>query len=325
MEYGGTCHISGRPYTVFRWRPGNDARYKKTIICQEVAKAKNVCQVCLLDLDYNLPVQVRDQALGVEENLPDSVAGREFALNKMQEDGDFSRAKFGGAAANDIIHKLNRNAPYYKRNQARICSFFVKGECKRGTECPYRHEMPDTNNEALSKQNIQDRYHGTNDPVANKILDKISKMSETVKPPEDRSITTLFVGGVADIVSEGDIKGAMYEFGELKSVKKIPSRKCAFVTFKHRKDAEEAMLKLNSKLYLHGEKLTLLWGNPRKKKDSNEGTGFTQAGALPRKTDEAYPSMDPAQDGAVLRGQERKRRAENALDQTEKCTSIVRS
>lgn len=44
---GGACHISGRPYTVFRWRPGNDARYKKTIICQEVAKAKNVCQVRL--------------------------------------------------------------------------------------------------------------------------------------------------------------------------------------------------------------------------------------------------------------------------------------
>lgn len=45
IEYGGTCHISGRPYTVFRWKPGNEARYKKTIVCQEVAKAKNVCQV----------------------------------------------------------------------------------------------------------------------------------------------------------------------------------------------------------------------------------------------------------------------------------------
>jgi len=45
IEFGGTCHISGRPYTVFRWRPGSEARYKKTIICQEVAKAKNVCQV----------------------------------------------------------------------------------------------------------------------------------------------------------------------------------------------------------------------------------------------------------------------------------------
>lgn len=26
IEYGGLCHISNRPYTVFRWRPGNDAR-----------------------------------------------------------------------------------------------------------------------------------------------------------------------------------------------------------------------------------------------------------------------------------------------------------
>ena len=27
IEFGGECHISGRPYTVFRWKPGSDARY----------------------------------------------------------------------------------------------------------------------------------------------------------------------------------------------------------------------------------------------------------------------------------------------------------
>ena len=26
IEFGGECHISGRPYTVFRWKPGADAR-----------------------------------------------------------------------------------------------------------------------------------------------------------------------------------------------------------------------------------------------------------------------------------------------------------
>jgi pre-mRNA-splicing factor RBM22/SLT11 len=26
IEYGGECHISGRPYTVFRWKPGAEAR-----------------------------------------------------------------------------------------------------------------------------------------------------------------------------------------------------------------------------------------------------------------------------------------------------------
>lgn len=315
MEYGGTCHISGRPYTVFRWRPGNDARYKKTIICQEVARVKNVCQVCLLDLDYNLPVQVRDQALDIQEDLPESVAGREFALNQIQKNGNFDRAKFGGATANDVLSRLNRTAPYYKRNQAKICSFFVRGQCKRGAECPYRHAMPEESNQALSKQNIQDRYHGTNDPVANKILEKVSKMNDMVKPPDDRSITTLFVGGVADGVSESDIRGAMYVYGELKSVKKIASRKCAFVTFRSRKDAEKAMLQLGSNLVLNGTSMAILWGNPRKKKESEGVNQALQPGSLPDEDSELYPSMDPTQDGAALRGQQRKRQVEKPDDQ----------
>ena len=33
-------------------------RYKKTEVCQTCAKTKNVCQTCLLDLEYGLPVQV---------------------------------------------------------------------------------------------------------------------------------------------------------------------------------------------------------------------------------------------------------------------------
>ena len=66
-------------------------RYKKTIICQEVAKAKNVCQVCLLDLDYNIPVQARDTALGVEDEiLPDSDVGKEFKLKQLENEGQLA-------------------------------------------------------------------------------------------------------------------------------------------------------------------------------------------------------------------------------------------
>lgn len=42
-----------------------------------------------------------------------------------------------------------------QRNQAKVCSFFVRGECNRGAECPYRHEMPLSGE--LSEQNIKDR------------------------------------------------------------------------------------------------------------------------------------------------------------------------
>ena len=41
-------------------------------------------------------------------------------------------------APSDLLLKLARTTPYYKRNRPHICSFWVKGECKRGEECPYR-------------------------------------------------------------------------------------------------------------------------------------------------------------------------------------------
>ncbi|KAL6757150.1 hypothetical protein V8C86DRAFT_1789080 [Haematococcus lacustris] len=190
IEYGGQCHISGRPYTVFRWRPGNDARYKKTIVCQEVAKAKNVCQVCLLDLDYNLPVQVRDQALGMtNDDQAQSEVGKEFQLHQRVKEGE-NGSSYTEARPNDLLQRLQRTTPYYKRNMARVCSFFAKGACQRGAECPYRHEMPTTGE--LADQNIKDRYYGINDPVANKMMRKVGELPK-LEPPEDTSVTTLWV------------------------------------------------------------------------------------------------------------------------------------
>ena len=111
------------------------------------------------------------------------------------------------AAGKDMLKQLARTDPYYKRNKPHLCSFYAKGECKRGSECPYRcvlfhlsqnrlliktihhnrHELPVQNE--LSKQNIQDRYHGRNDPVANKILStNASKMGLT--PPEDKAVVS---------------------------------------------------------------------------------------------------------------------------------------
>lgn len=44
--------ICARPFTVFRWCPGVRMRFKKTEVCQTCSKLKNVCQTCLLDLEY---------------------------------------------------------------------------------------------------------------------------------------------------------------------------------------------------------------------------------------------------------------------------------
>lgn len=86
-----------------------------------------------------------------------------------------------------MLKQLARTDPYYKRNKPHVCSFFAKGECKRGDECPYRHEMPPQNE--LSHQNIQDRYHGHNDPVARKIL-ATNAENRGLSPPDDITIVS---------------------------------------------------------------------------------------------------------------------------------------
>jgi len=177
-------------------------RYKKTEICRICAKAKNVCQTCLLDLKYNLPVQTRDQLLQVKDDIPRSDVNREYHAQILEqkygsEAGSSTSLSIAGSSSDPgkesshgakTLAKLARKAPYYKRNLPHICSFYVKGECKRGDECPYRHEKPSDPDDPLSNQNIKDRYHGTRDPVAQKILNRAAqeekKESSSKEPTE---------------------------------------------------------------------------------------------------------------------------------------------
>ena len=70
--------------------------------------------------------------------------------------------------------------------------------------------MPTTG--PLATQNIKDRYFGVNDPVANKMMDRVNAM-EKLEPPEDQSVTTLFVGGITADMQESDIQvGALPSF-----------------------------------------------------------------------------------------------------------------
>ena len=91
-----------------------------------------------------------------------------------------------------MLKQLARTDPYYKRNRPNVCSFFAKGECKRGSECPYRHEIPADNE--MAHQNMQDRYHGRNDQVARKIMSSHAE-AQGLKPPDDITVvsTTLIV------------------------------------------------------------------------------------------------------------------------------------
>lgn len=71
---------------MFRWCPGARMRFKKTEVCQTCSRLKNVCQTCLLDLQYGLPIQVRDAALKVEDDLPRSDVNKEYYIQNMDSE-----------------------------------------------------------------------------------------------------------------------------------------------------------------------------------------------------------------------------------------------
>ena len=51
---------------------------------------------------------------------------------------DTHDAQLASSAAKEMLKEMARKDPHYKRNRPHICSFFLKGECKRGNECPFR-------------------------------------------------------------------------------------------------------------------------------------------------------------------------------------------
>jgi pre-mRNA-splicing factor RBM22/SLT11 len=69
-----------------------------------------------------------------------------------------------------------------------------------------------------------------------------------VQAPEDKSITTLYVGLMGMPATEKDIVDQFYAYGEIKSIQMVPNASCAFITFTTREAAEGAMEKLHGNL-----------------------------------------------------------------------------
>ena len=145
--------------------------------------------------------------------VPGSDVNRQYALAQaevaMANGGvvPYSGAAALAPGAHEALLRMGRSTPYYARNAPKLCSFFARGECTRGASCPYRHEMPKDKDDPLSKQNYKDRYYGTDDPVAAKLLRRTEQRrlegggGSGFNPPEasDPTATTVWLGGV-----EGD-------------------------------------------------------------------------------------------------------------------------
>lgn len=90
---------------------------------------------------------MRDDVPGIEESLPRFGANRDYFIQRADRElalTDGTRpagqvALMGEEAkGNPILQQVARTEADYKRNLPPICTFFMRGECKRGELCPYR-------------------------------------------------------------------------------------------------------------------------------------------------------------------------------------------
>merc|ERR1711959_468463 len=102
----------------------------------------------------------------------------------------------------------------------------------------------------------------------------ISKMKDApgLEPPEDKSVTTLYVGGVTESIAEKDLRDEFYAYGEIKDIRMAPKNNCTFVTYTTREGAEEAASKLANRITVNGVKLKLMWGKPKVRADPSHGS-----------------------------------------------------
>ena len=298
-NFQNECKICKRPFTVFTWRPDANSRNKKTEICPTCAKLKNVCQTCLFDLQFGLPVELRDKFLKKKIEIPKEQANLDYFISKATENFENLNLPYYKEDAYKISPELNaikniienndkNKNKVIKRNQRYICSFFLRGECNRGDLCPYRHEIPEDDDidfdeneidkingeeksDAIEKdnkknkkqnviENIKARYMGIEDPVARRIIKNYSDKSPP-EPPKDLSIKTIVINEVLDeSIKEKDVINIFAKYGELKQVKLMISKgNCIYVTFGSRKNCEKCINDLFNKCYIRDEKYRLTW------------------------------------------------------------------
>ena len=111
---GGTCKMCERPFTLFKWRPGRGDGYKMTQVCQSCSKVKNLCQTCILDLQFGLPSQLRDAVLESSNTssstAPESDVNKEYHNQQLISKMDSSADPWNQETPNEKLLQIARSS-----------------------------------------------------------------------------------------------------------------------------------------------------------------------------------------------------------------------
>ncbi|KAK6341727.1 Pre-mRNA-splicing factor slt11 [Orbilia brochopaga] len=265
-NYGAECKICTRPFTVFRWLPDRNSRYKKTNICLTCARLKNCCQCCMLDLSFGLPIVVRDAALKLVAQGPSSEINKQYHAqnteNNLIEGQIPEEYEKTDSAARDLLKRLATSEPYYKRprrNRDDNAAGSSGGIAGRSGPGPIRTRGGGDRSRGGGGGRGGGRTGVKNFPSAA----QLPPGPQDIEPPADKSITSLFLLGVEDDLAEHAIRTFFSAFGQIRSIVCVHHSRCAFVNFQTRAGAEAAAESCQGKAIIAGCPLRIMWGKPR--------------------------------------------------------------
>ncbi|KAH0543698.1 Pre-mRNA-splicing factor slt11 [Glutinoglossum americanum] len=279
-DSGAECKICTRPFTVFQWKADRTARSKRTNICLTCARLKNCCQCCMLDLSFGLPIVVRDAALKLVAPGPGSSINREYYAQEHEKEieegrGDVEEYEKTDEKARELLRRLANSEPYYKRQrrtgpsdgggrqgdsvdgggdgQKRLGPGPIRTRESRG-----RGGGPGARGGMRGGRGGARGGRGVFPGQA-----QLPPGPQDILPPDDQSITSLFLTGVEDDLPEHALKTFFSPFGTLRSVVCSHRSHCAFINFATRAGAEAAAESCQGKAVIAGCPLRIQWGRPR--------------------------------------------------------------
>ncbi|RKU42611.1 Pre-mRNA-splicing factor slt11 [Coniochaeta pulveracea] len=272
-DYGAECKLCTRPFTVFQWAADRaHGRRKRTNICLTCARLKNACQCCIMDLQFGLPIIIRDKALEMMAPGPSSDINREyFAQNNERaiEEGRAGIEEYEKAddKARELLRRLAQSKPYFRKGREvdeegnpreAGSGSGAAGAASTGGPGPIRTR---DSRAAAGGGRGGGPQRARKAPYAQALSQPPSERDWL--PPSDKNIMSLFVTGIEDDLPEYKIRDFFKPFGKIKSLVVSHMSHCAFVNYESREAAERAASELKGKAVIAGCPLRIRWGQPK--------------------------------------------------------------
>jgi pre-mRNA-splicing factor RBM22/SLT11 len=288
-DHGAECRLCTRPFTVFSWAADRShGRKKRTNICLTCARLKNACQCCIMDLQFGLPIIIRDKALELIAPGPQSDINREYFAQNNE------RAIEEGRAGTEVYEKTDEKARELLRKLAHSKPYFRKGRTVDEEGTPVAGGSSASGGSGSGGGGNAAVGAGVGGPGPIRTRDSRAAFVAGTRgrgggrggggsrrgggapsanlpppgpqdyiPPTDRNIMSLFVTGVEDDLPEYKLRDHFKVFGKIKSLVVSHMSHCAFVNYETRDAAEKAAAECKGRAVIAGCPLRVRWGQPK--------------------------------------------------------------